>query len=62
MRAKSFGLADSPGGGDQRFELQMAKTQGRRPGRHRRAADVVGWRARQDLVDDADAVEANHDG
>jgi hypothetical protein len=50
-----------PRGGDQRFELQMAESQGRRLGWHRGPADVVGRRMLQELVDDADAVEADHD-
>jgi hypothetical protein len=47
------------GGGDQCFELQVAGAECRRLGRHGWPADVVGWRLRQDLVDDADAVEAD---
>ena len=50
-----------PRGGDQRFELQMAESQGGRLGGHGGPADVVGRRMLQELVDDADAVEADHD-
>jgi hypothetical protein len=39
----------------------MTKPEGRRLGGHGRPADVVGWRVRQDLVDHADPVEADHD-
>jgi len=49
-----------PGGGNQGFELQMTETEGGRLGWHRRATDVVGRRVRQNLVDDTDAVEADH--
>jgi hypothetical protein len=44
------------GGRDQRFELPMSGAEGGRLGWYERPADVVGGRARQDLVDDADPV------
>jgi hypothetical protein len=50
-----------PRGGDQGLELQMTEAEGRRLGRHRGPADVVSGRARQNLVDDADPVEADDD-
>jgi len=43
------------------FELQMPEAEGRRLGRHGGPAHVVGWRVRQDLVDHAGPVEADHD-
>lgn len=49
------------GVGDQGFELQMTEAERRRLCGHRGRADVVGRRVRQDLVDHADPVEANHD-
>jgi hypothetical protein len=36
------GVGRQPGAGDQRFELQMPKTERRGLGRHGRSADVVG--------------------
>lgn len=47
-----------PGGGDQCFELQVAQAEGRRFGRNGGTADVVGWGAFEDGIDDADPVEA----
>jgi hypothetical protein len=49
-----------PGGDDQHLELQMPEAEGGRLGRHRRSADVVSRRVRQDAVDHADLVEADH--
>ena len=40
--AKSHGLGDSPGGGEQGFELQVGEPQGGRFGGDRGAADVLG--------------------
>jgi hypothetical protein len=49
-----------PRGGDQGLELQVSQPQRRRLGRDRRPAYIVGRRVRQDLVDDAHPVEADH--
>jgi hypothetical protein len=50
-----------PRGGDQGFELQVAQSEGRRLGGYWWSVDVVCRRVRQDLVDHADSVEADHD-
>ena len=50
-----------PGGGEQRLELQMSQSQSRGLGRHVRAADVLGGRVLQDVVNHTGAVEPrNH--
>nr|WP_247657132.1 hypothetical protein [Micromonospora sp. U56] len=53
-------VARQPGGRDQRLELQVTQPEGRRLGRHRGPADVVGRRVFQDGVDDADPIEPDH--
>ena len=60
-QGKVVAVGRQPGGGDQSFELQMAKAESGRLCGYGGPADVVGRRVRQDLVDDTDAVEADHD-
>jgi hypothetical protein len=50
-----------PRGRQQGLELQVPEAEGGRVGRHRSPAHVVGRRVRQELVDDAHPVEADHD-
>jgi hypothetical protein len=49
------------GGGEQRLELQVRESEGRRLGRHGRTAHILGWRVVQDAVDDAGPVEPGGD-
>jgi hypothetical protein len=49
------------GGGEQGPGLQAGEPQGRWPGGHRRAADVLGGRVFQHAVEDAGPVEPGHD-
>jgi hypothetical protein len=48
-------------GGQERFELQMPESEGRRFRWNEWTADMVGRGARQDLVDDIHTIEAGHD-
>jgi hypothetical protein len=60
--AKSDGLGDSRGSGEQGLELQVGEPQGERFGGHRGTADVLSGRVLHHSVDDTAPVELGRDG